>query len=149
MGRLSIFLILCAGWGQAQSTAEIRDILSRLQRLEDSNRALNEEVRSLKEQLASARGGSSQGEQIAVQGAGIEEMAQSKVESSQKLPVRITGMALFNTYVNGAFNANVPNTLIASLSRNDATGGGTFRQSVLGLQFESPRNFMGAKVTGS
>ncbi|MBZ5602809.1 MAG: hypothetical protein LAO79_10935 [Acidobacteriia bacterium] len=136
---------------RAQSTPEIREILDRLQKLEEANRALNEEVRSLKDQLAAARGAPAETtqEEMAVQKARVEEMAQSKVESSQKLPLRITGMALFNTYVNGGFNANTDNALIASLARADATGGATVRQSIVGLEFESPKNVLGGKVTGS
>jgi len=159
MRHLSVFAMLCAGAClRAQSTPEIREILNRLQRLEDANHALTDEVRSLREQLATARGGAPASaaappenvqEQLAVTKARVEEMAQSKVEASQKMPVRITGMALFNTYLNGGFNANTENPVIASLTRADATGGGSLRQSTLGLQFESPQNFLGGKVTGS
>src|SRR5579872_4046646 len=156
--RFSFVVMLCAGaCVRAQSTPEIRAILDRLQKVEDANRALTEEVRSLREQLAVARptapaaGQPSEPvqDQLAVEKSRVEEMAQSKVEASQKMPLRITGMALFNTYVNGRFNGNTDNTTIASLARADATGGGTLRQSILGLQFESPQNFLGGKVTGS
>ncbi len=136
-----------------QSTPEIRDILNRLQNLEADNRALKEEVKSLREQLAAAKGAAPVPEavqdELAVQKSRVEEIAQAKVESSQKLPIRITGMALFNAYVNGAFNANTENTLIASLARGDATGGGSLRQSIFGLQFESPHTIFGGRVTGS
>ncbi len=136
---------------RAQSTPEIREILNRLQTLESDNRALKDEVKSLREQLAATRSTTPDAvqDEMAVQKSRVEEMAQSKVESSQKLPIRITGMALFNTYVNGAFNANTENATIASLTRSDATGGGSLRQSVIGLQFESPQTVFGGKVTGS
>jgi hypothetical protein len=157
MRQRNRFLIIAsctAGLAAAQSTPEIGQILDRLQRLEDSNRALNEEVRSLKEQLAAARGSVPPApepvqDQLAVQQSRIDELAQTKVESSQKLPIRITGMALFNAYANGAFNANTENALIASPVRGDATGGATIRQSIIGLQFDSPQTVLGAKVTGS
>ena len=151
LDRLFVASVLGGALLRGQSSPEIREILNRLQTLENDNRALKDEVKSLREQLAAARGGTPEAvqEEVAVQKSRVEEMAQSKVESAQKLPIRITGMALFNTYVNGAFNANVENATIASLSRADATGGGTLRQSVLGLQFESPQAILGAKVTGS
>ena len=155
MRDFNVFVMLCAGAGllYAQSTPEIRDILTRLQKLEDANRALNDEVLSLREQLAAARGGNPQAEavqdQLAVEKARVEELAQSKVESSQKLPLRITGMALFNAYVNGRFNNNTENTVIASLNGGDATGGGSLRQSIVGLQFESPQTVFGGKASGS
>jgi hypothetical protein len=88
-------------------------------------------------------------DQVAVDQSRIDELAQTKVESSQKLPLRITGMALFNAYVNGRDNAGVDNTTIASLTPGDATGGGTLQQTVLGLEYESPRTVFGAKVTGA
>lgn len=165
--RLKLVVMLCAGMSlRAQSTPEMRQILDRLEKLEDSNRALTEEVRSLRQELAVTRGASPQAspqsapqpappaladvqDQLAVQKSRIEELAQSKVEASQKQPVRITGMALFNAYVNGRFNGNTDNATIASLNRADATGGGTLRQSILGLQFDSPRDFLGGKVSGS
>src|SRR5579871_1664491 len=156
MRQLSLLMMLCAGCAQAQSTLEIREILARLQKLEDANRALNEEVTALRGQLAAARGDNPQPEpaeplqdQLAVEKARVEELSQSKVESAQKLPIRITGMALFNTYVNGHDNGNTENTTIATLNRGDATGGGSLRQSVVGLQFESPRTILGGKASGS
>ncbi|SRR5579883_6317 len=166
MRQLNWFIVFTACGAallRAQSTPEIQQILERLQKLEEANRALNDEVRSLKEQLAAARGAAapppeaSAGakdeavqDQLAVQQSRIDELAQTKVESSQKLPLRITGMALFNAYVNGAFNGNTDNTPIASLARGDATGGGTLRQSIIGLEFNSPQTVWGgARVTGS
>ena len=50
---------------------------------------------------------------------------------------------------NSANNSGVENTTIASLARTDATCGGTLRQTVLGLQYESPQSLFGGKVTGS
>src|SRR5271169_5252961 len=97
----------------AQSPPEIREILNRLQKLEESNQALLDEVRALRKELAAAHAPSSEPapvsaarmeEKMNVQSARIEEMADSKVESSQKLPLRVTGMALFNAYVNGRSN---------------------------------------------
>jgi hypothetical protein len=85
----------------------------------------------------------------AVEQARIEELAQTKVESSQKFPIRITGMALFNAYTNGRYNNQADNPPIASLAPGDATGGGTLRQSTLGLLFNGPLTIGGAKVSGS
>jgi len=58
-------------------------------------------------------------------------------------------MALFNAYVNGRDNAGVENTPIASLTSGDATGGATLQQTVLGLEYDSPRTVFGAKVSGA
>jgi hypothetical protein len=142
----------------AQSTPELREILDRLQKLEDANHALADEVHSLRQELAAARSvpvpqtaerTQDQADQISVEKARVDELAQSKVESSQKLPIRVTGMALFNAYVNGRFNSGTENTVIASETAGDATGGGTLRQSILGLAYDSPTTVLGAKVSGS
>ena len=68
---------------------------------------------------------------------------------SQKLPITITGMALFNAYTNGRYNGGAENTVIAPLTPGDATGGGSLRQSIIGLQYDSPQTVFGGKVTGA
>jgi len=157
---LAAALWLAPGLMQAQTTPELREILDRLQKLEESNRALTDEVHSLRQELASAHApapapaapavaAEHTDEQAGVEKARVEEMAQSKVESSEKLPIRITGMALFNTYLNGRYNGGVENTTIAPLTPGDATGGGTLRQSILGFEYNSPQSVLGAKITGS
>jgi hypothetical protein len=145
----------------AQDTPQMRAVLERLERLEQQNQALTEEIRSLRKELAgfnvsaaSSDGQASDGhpaqeERQAVQQSRIEELAQTKVESSQKSPIRITGMALFNAYRNGRYNNQAENPAIASLAVGDATGGGTLRQSTLGLLFNGPLTLAGAKVSGS
>jgi hypothetical protein len=147
-------LLGCPALVLGQSTTDLREILNRVEKLEQSNRDLTEQVRSLKQELAAVRGESAAAadttqDVIAVEKARVEEMAQSKVEASEKFPIRVTGMALFNAYINGRNNGGVENPVIASLSPGDATGGGTLRQTTLGLQFDSPRTVLGSKVTGS
>ena len=72
----------------------------------------------------------------------IDELAQTKVEASQKFPIRITGMALFNASVNGRFNGNAENPLVASPTPGEMTGDGTLRQSTLGLLFNGPADLL-------
>lgn len=155
----------------AQDTPETREILSRLARLEETNQALAEEIHALRQELAALRapGPGTQVEAAAqpssapqptqanppadevrsVEQSRIDELAQTKVEASQKFPIRITGMALFNAYTNGRFNNESDNPTIASLQYGDATGGGTLRQSTLGLLLDGPYIFLGGKVSGS
>ena len=161
---ISFAIWSCALWWtsaslQAQSSPEVREILSRLQKLEEANHALTDEIHALRQELAAVRAPSASApvsgsterveEQINVQSARLEDLAQSKVEASQKLPVRITGMALFNAYTNGRFNSGVENPIVASLGRWDATGGGTLRQTVFGLEYQSPHSVIGAKISGA
>jgi hypothetical protein len=144
----------------AQSSPELREILDRLQKLEQSNRDLTQEVHALRQELAEARGQNPQAapapapaqdvqDQLAVDKARIDEMAQSKVESGEKMPLRITGMALFNAYANGRFNGGAGDGTIASLTQGDATGGATLRQTIIGLEYDGPLSVLGASVSGA
>ena len=67
------------------------------------------------------------------------------MEASQKFPIRITGMALFNASVNGRFNGNAENPLVASLTPGEMTGDGTLRQTTLGHFVQWSANFPGWK----
>jgi hypothetical protein len=154
---LATVLLLCDAPARAQNSPDLQEILGRLDRLEKDNRSLADEVRSLRKELAELHephaGAGSDGQPVddraAVQQSRVEEIAQTKVESSQKFPIRITGMALFNTYVNGRHNNQSDNPTIASFGKGDATGGATLRQSTLGLLYNGPLTVGGAKVSGS
>ena len=144
--------LFVSSFAAAQSSPELRQILDRLQKLEDANRQLTDEVHALRQDLAAARAQPATEElteQAAVEKSRVDELAQTKVETSQKMPLRITGMALFNAYVNGRYNGGTENTPIASLNPGDATGGGTFRQTILGLEYNGAQTVFGAKVSGS
>src|SRR5260370_14772250 len=154
---LSLFLVFCAVPSKAQNSPDLQEILNRLDRLEKDNRSLTDEVRALRKELAdlhdphasAASDGQPAEDRVAVQQSRVEELAQTKVESSQKFPIRITGMDLFNAYVNGRHNNQSDNPTIASFIKGDATGGATLRQSTLGLLFNGPLTVGGAKVSGS
>jgi hypothetical protein len=142
----------------AQSAPEMREILNRLDRLEKDNQALLDEVRALREEVsvlkpanpvASPAGTTQAEEREEVAENRIEELAQTKVEASQKFPIRITGMALFNASVNGRYNGNAENPLVASFTPGDETGDGTLRQSTLGFLYNGPETFLGGKISGS
>lgn len=179
----AVLLLAGGGTARAQDTSEMREVLSRLERLEKDNRALAAEVQALRQEVAGLRapgpggaalakaspeatgtdGSSSatQPEQApastpqaapeaeAVDHARIAELAQTKVEASQRFPIRITGMALFNAYVNGQHNNDTDNPTVASLLTGEATGGGTIRQTTLGFLFDGPQIFAGGRVSGS
>jgi len=148
-----------------QGPPPVQEILDRLDRLEKNNEMLLEEVRALRQQVSALKtpaagpasttasteeaSATAAGERLAVQESRIEEQAQTKVESSQKFPLRITGMVLFNASLNGQNNNNADNPVTASLMQGDVTGEATLRQSTLGLLFNSPRTFLGGKVSGS
>src|SRR5580692_2584186 len=126
---LLVLVMSSAAFGQ--SPPQVQAILDRLDQLEKDNHALLEEVRALRQQvsgLQTAPASQTADEQPAVDENRIEELAQTKVEASQKFPIRITGMALFNASVNGRFNGDMENPLVASPARAEMTGDGTLRQ---------------------
>lgn len=139
---------------QAQESDTLKQILQRLDRLENENRTLAEEVKSLRNALAAAKGEQAKPsepieERLAVVESRVEEQAQTKVEAANKLPLRITGMALFNSFINGKYNGGSENPTTAAVAPSVRSTGATFRQSILGLSFNAPGSVLGAKVNGS
>jgi hypothetical protein len=133
-----------------------------------------EQVQSLRSELAAVRGGSapSAGDQVTttvgnptapetqaaappsveqrvdIQEHRLDEQAQTKVEASQKFPIRITGMALFNAFANSRQSGGVDYPFVAANPGPGHDGAG-IRQSILGLEFRDPRTFWGGQVRGS
>jgi hypothetical protein len=68
---------------------------------------------------------------------------QTKVESSSKYPLHVTGLLLFNSFVNRGIVDNIDLPEAALSAQNNTTGNGsagaTFRQTILGLQGYGPR----------
>src|SRR5687768_17452081 len=116
--RNLIFLI-CPWLLMAQPDQRSLDrILERLDKVEQENTQLREEVRQLRERLD--REATQTTERLEVQERRVEEQAQTKVEASQRLPLRVTGMALFNTYWNGRHAGGQDLPLSASLTAGPA-----------------------------
>jgi hypothetical protein len=149
-------LALWLVWGtpaQAQTSAETRQILERLNRLEEENRALAAEVRALRNELADTRAKEPAAtptteERLSVQDSRIAEQAQTKVEASQRFPIRITGMALFNSYFNSKGSGGGEYPTVATPGR-EGSGGATLRQTILGLEYNGPRTFWNGSLHGT
>ena len=152
MHRSQLFLplILLPSILLAQPSPDQSQILQRLERLEQQNRMLMEEVRELRQQIAATRPQPvpSLEERVDVQEKRTEEQAQTKVEASQKFPLSITGMALFNTFLTGRNNNGLENPTVAAVNAGPATSGATFRQTMVGLKYEGPQA-LGGTIRGS
>ncbi len=167
----SLALLMWPLWLGAQTSPELAGVLERLDRLERANRTLAEQVQALRAELASVRGKTGAGEGAAV-GANvapeaavqaptveerldiaeqrIDEQAQAKVETSQRLPVRFTGLALFNAFLNSKQSgptADYPT--LAAAQPGAARAGATVRQTILGLEFRGPKTLWGGTVHGN
>ena len=152
-----LFALLVPGILAAQTSPEIHEILDRLERLEEQNRTLSEEVHQLRQDLASARGQTPPAassiedrlkDQVAIDETRTAELDQTKVGASQRFPIRITGMALFNSFLNSRGSAGQQYPTFA-WPGNEASGGGSFRQTTIGLEYSGPQTFLGGSVNGS
>lgn len=152
--------------GQTQiDAASAQKILDRLDRLETENKQLLQEIVDLRKELESARAAPATSpaepappqppqaqieERLQVQETRTAELDQKKVESSQKMPLQVTGMLLFNAFDNGTYSgSSLPDPVTASTTPGDRYAGATFRQTVLGLTFSGPQLPLGGTVSGS
>jgi hypothetical protein len=123
-----------------RAQAGLEAVVERLDRLEKQNAELRAEVKALREALE---------EKIELQTGRILEQEQVKVETAQKVPVKLTGMALFNAFRNTRHGGAADNPTIATNTRGPVNAGATFRQSVIGLEFDGPDAVAGGKIRGS
>ncbi len=166
MRKLSCLLLAaCAARSlTAQQPAELSTVIDRLDRLEAQNRELMAEIRALRLQLAASQPVSSEtvpqtaetetppqplAERVEVTEQRIADLDQSKISSEHRLPVTLTGMLLFNTFLNGKGAGGADNPVVVPPNGGQASGGATFRQSVIGLKVDGPGLIGGGKVTGA
>ena len=162
--------LLCLIWGistaaslSAQSSPDLKQVIDRLDKLEAQNRDLMTEIRALRMQLAAGQPGGPDAasaadseavsqpvsERVQVLEQRIADQDQSKVATEHRLPVTLTGMLLFNAFSNGKGAGGADNPTILPANGGQASGGGTFRQSVIGLKLNGPQLIGGGKVTGA
>jgi hypothetical protein len=144
-------LVVCAScW--AQQPDAMREVLDRLARLEEQNRALTKEVQELRERLGPAAAPAEAAplaERVEVAEQRVAELDQTRVASENKLPVTLTGMLLFNAYANGQTSAGGQYPTVLPAAGQAAGAGASLRQSIIGLKFDGPTVLGGAKVRGS
>jgi hypothetical protein len=151
---LTVFFALSPSILPAQTPPDTAAIVERLDRLERENRAMAEEIQALRAELTAAHGGQSAPaetleEKVETQGQRIEEQAQTKVESSQKFPITLTGMALVNAFVNSRQNGGSDYPTAASATSGTDRAGATARQSIIGLEYNGPQTLWGGTVHGA
>ena len=145
---------LCVpGSAQGQSGADMQRVMDRLDRLEKQNQELMTEIQELRRQLAPTPAPADSPppvtERLDVQESRTAELAQSKVGASQRMPVSLTGMVLFNAFHNGGYGGGLQVPVTAQLSDAPASTGASFRQTVIGLKFNGPDLPGGGKASGS
>lgn len=149
--KLAAALLAAAPFCAAAQGLNPEALAERLERLERDNERLRAEIAELRRQLEAMRSspGSELEERVEIHERRIAEQAQSKVESSQRLPLRVTGMALFNLFLNSRGAGGADNPPLAARTPGARSGGASLRQSVIGLQYQGPAAIWGGKVRGS
>jgi len=81
----------------------------------------------------------------------ISQLDQEKISTEHRLPLSLTGMLLVNTFWTGRDAGGADNPTLAPPFSTPAaaSGGGTFRQSVIGVKFNGPEIAGGGRITGS
>ena len=72
----------------AQSTPEMREILNRLERLEEENQALNQEIHALRQDLAAQRGPATDGDSSGWQTATAEPQSSTSTPLEERLALQ-------------------------------------------------------------
>jgi hypothetical protein len=142
-----------------QTGPDMQKIIDRLDKLEDENRKLLDEIHELRNELRNAPNAAGTAaaapatpptdERLDVQESRTADLEQSKVSASQRFPISLTGMLLFNAFENGRSSGGFEDPVAASLVPSAANDGATVRQTILGLKFNGPDLPGGGKVSGS
>jgi hypothetical protein len=132
---------------QSPSPETVQHILDRLDSLEKQNAELLKEIRDLRQELAGAPKAPPVEERVEALEQRTAEQAQTKISASQRLPISLTGMLLFDATETNARNVGAYNGNAYGL---DMTGSGaTLRQSIIGLEYYGPHIFGDGQIHGS
>ncbi len=151
---ISVCLFMASLRAQESGSQEklLQEVLRRLDNLENQNRELMEQIKELRQHQAQNLPATvpptepKLEERVEVAEQRVAEQAQTKVESSQKLPVWLYGTLLFNAFAN---NRN-PSTALGQygLLSGPSPDGATVRQTMLGFGFQGPSLPGGGHVNG-
>jgi len=140
---------------RAQTDTSLKSLITRLDEVEAENRKLVDEIHTLRQELANystrtpdPQATQQQEERLAVEESRTAELAQTKVEASQKMPISLTGMLLFNAFTNGRNAAGQEDPLTAGYT-GSAVSGASVQQTILGLKFDGPSLPGDGKASGS
>jgi hypothetical protein len=155
LSKLFGLAVLVGPFLAGAQTPDLAPILQRLDRLERENRELSEQVTALRARLDGVPTTSvvkpvdvPLEQRVEIQERRVEELAQSKVEAAQKFPLRLTGMALFNAFLNSRQSGGFDYPAVAGPTGPNHAGA-TLRQTILGLEFRGPATIAGGAVHGS
>lgn len=153
-----LLLVLPLMPAAAQTPPSLDRVLDRLDRLERQNLELLDEVRALRAELAASRpappgppaepAAAAVEQRLEIHENRIDELAQSKVETAQRFPLRLTGVVLFNAFLNARQSGGSDYPVVA-VAPGPGHAGATLRQTILGLEFHGPETAWGGRVHAS
>jgi len=154
---LAIALLACPGFAAAQDS--VQELQTQIQELRQESLEMRQQIEALRQELNALRNPQNENtqapapnlqEEQQLLNAKIEDQAQTKVESGSKYRVRLSGIALMNTFsARGAVdNLDLPLVAVARRS-GDSNGafGATVRQSRVNLEVFGPE-WKGMKTSG-
>lgn len=148
-------LYLAAGLRAQQP--DLERILQRLDQLERENQQLKQSLDALRKEVTVLRGATSTDGANAAQIAAektevlqqrVEEQAQTKVESGQKLPVTLSGLAIMNTFLYAGRTGGEDLPMVGRIAPNQRVAGGTFRNSQIAIGYSGSQTIFGARAAG-
>ncbi len=155
---VALIAYLGIGLAQAQessSPSTMQKILDRLDALEKENQALLLEIKSLREEVkaqppaASDQASDDLKDRVTVAENRIQEQAQTKVGASQRFPLSLNGMILFDSsLVHGVESVGFQQNY-GDYGEGAPGGGATLRQSIIGLTVQGPHIAGGGQIHGS
>jgi hypothetical protein len=150
--RWMLAMVLASGlYGQQP---DLQRILERLDQLERENQQLKQSLEALRKEVTVLRGATgteaaaAATEKVEVLQQRVEEQAQTKVESGQKLPVTLSGLALMNSYFYAGRTGGEDLPMVGRLAPNQRLAGGTFRNSQIAIAYSGSQTILGARASG-
>ena len=153
---------------QALTRAELDALRDRVQQLERQNTEFQEQLRLLRQELDSRTqppssvtpAGAPEAvspearlealeEKIEVHAGRLLEHERVKVEGTQRAAVKLSGMLLFNAFANSRYGGGTDFPRFASIDPSPIAAGANFRQSVIGLEVQSPEAILGGQFRGA
>lgn len=161
-GLLLAAMVIVAVPAHAQSDPTLDALLQRLEQLDQRNTELRDEVQALRQELERLKQASSTGsttaerldaldEQMNLQAGRLSEQDLVKAQSSQRVPVRLSGALLFSLFRNSRHGvlAGVDYPVSARADAGPPGWAGTLRRSVIGLEFQTPQALLSGEFRGS
>lgn len=147
-----VALAACA-YGQQTGVeqAKLDQILQQLTQLQQENQKLNHEMEVLRREvieLKAAKAADHLDEKLNILNQRVEDLDTGKVEAAGHFPVKISGLALMNSYLYAGRTGGVELPLAAAMGPGQHSGGATFRNSEIELQYSGSRSIWGAQMAG-